>query len=270
MPKLPKEIPISDLPSYADGDETAPMTWDFGLPQHIDTERLVIRGGNLAPLMSVAAFRQINVHEYWGEQTKFTPNISGMTSNGEATASLSGELNQAESGRSSLRDDYGVGSEGAFLMASHGKTSPVIHLNRAELVSRVVDDKREGGKTGEAAWAGQLDRALRTSLRTSARKHLAGRNTGDYRAYGASYYGLASVLTTSELLTNQAAVALMVTALASGIIIMEDEVTIKHYTGYNMSSERRWSLTPLVKAEWDRYLAADALTRTMPLIRARK
>ena len=209
--------------------------------------------------MSVAAFRQIHVGEYQGETTRFTPSVNGMNGHGEATAGFTGELREAETQQSDLRDDY-RGAMGAILMPTHGKTSPIARLNKAEIVSRVVDDKRDSGKTNEEAWARQLDSALRSSLRHAAHDHLVGRETSAFSRYWAkSWYAYGVAVTGIDIATGQAPTMLGALAATTATAVLVRETSIRHTVGESMIAERRLSSTAVSREQWDRYAAAAAL-----------
>ncbi len=265
------KTPITELPSAGDGfDEDDQMTWDFTLPESLDAERIEINTARLRRLMSAAAFRRVHVGEYTGETTTFTPNVNTMNAGGEATASLSGQLNEADTQQSRSFDDF-HGKLGQFVMKYHGKTSPVIRMNKSELVSKVVDERRNHDVTREAAWAQQLDLALRDGLVDVARSHLVGRESSLFsRYYMRGYYTYLAATTGIDAIQGDSPTSLYAYVAMTGCLVTLQEWLTSQVATENLVSARRWSTTPFNSEQWDRYGATLALAKTMPLIRARQ
>lgn len=246
MSREQRYTPLASIPFAYDG-QNGQMTWNFSLPPTVDTERLVMDSRQLRRIMTVAAFRAVHITEHQGEQTIFTPEISGIDASGQATASLKGTLNRAKRQRPSHRDDYSP-----RIMRMHGKTRAIASLNKPELAARVVDAKHHKQElTSEAAWSKELNNAINESLRATAREHLVNRDNTAGRLLTSACYGYISAATAvSHINPETTTGGPLVVYIPAAVAVTE--ALVSSYTGRNMLPERRWSLTPAGAEQWDR------------------
>lgn len=264
-----KYTPLAELPCLHEMQENAPIAWDFDLPSTVDAERLVINNRQLKRILKVAEFRAVHVSGYQGETSSFTPGISDVDAHGVATAATTGYMQQAKTNQASMLDDYPVGEYGEALMQNHGKTIAIAKLNKAELASKVVDEKRERQVSSDKAWARHLNTALNESLRSTAREHLTGRGNDRFSKYFNRVYHvfLGSNIAIDVATAQPSTLAALYLGLGS-VGVAADEWVMRREEGASMLGERRWSLLLLGSEQWDRYFATQALTRTAPLIKA--
>lgn len=268
---MERYTPLSEVPPVHEALESTLVTWNFNLPPTIDTERLVINNRYISRLCKVAAFRAVHIGEYQGERTIFTPGINGMDARGNATASFAGSLQQAERQQSSIVDDYSVGEIGRDLMASHGKTRLTAALNKAEIVSRIVDARQDANVSRERAWADELNVAIGQSIREGARQHLVGREEHIMSKYWQRGYYLLTGgnIVTDLALRDQSMLPGVFIGLAALFVTM-DEFALRRSYDKPLFDERRWSLTTMGAEQWDRYVAVQALSRTSSVIKVRE
>lgn len=259
------------MPSLADGiDDDTKLTWDFSLPPHLDQERIIVNGAQLGRILSVGAFRSLHINEYQGKTTQVTPEINGITASGEATAGLKVHVDRAELQQHGMMDDFG-GIDGSFVMRFSGKTRVIAKLNKPEIASRVVDDKRDKGLSSEEAWARQLNTAVNKSIRATAKKHLAGREENRAMSmFGRLYYPFVMAGTTLNIADHGMSTMPLTFVAGSVVCIAVQEYANRMVTGESTLEHRRWSLTSFTPEQLDRYAAVQALTRVVPLIRAKK
>jgi hypothetical protein len=265
--------PLSELPSFAEyerTEEAIPLSWDFDLPSSVDTERIEINMAQLGRLQKVAAFSANHVFSFQGEVTEYHPIIQGMNIDG--TAILARRLlrtSKPEPSKVELVDphpDYGV-------MASSFSTDATHRLNKSEIVRVVSDIRNRTEKSNEQVWAEVLDDHLQDSIRDAARLHLLSRQHWTTRMIevmplvGLSLISAIRVAEgrdpSEEFLENA--------AILSGMHILAlSAMSVARKIGYGETflSERRWSAFMYMQP--DRYLALDALTRAIPLVKVRK
>lgn len=165
---------LSELPGLMDVDEQSlvnghtPLVWDFNLPPHIDTEKLLINTRKIRQLHLVGAFTAGIVRSYEGETTTYTPGVDGVNPDGSAIASKTCVEHKADSHDSNLLDIYNFSNE---YSKSYGKPIVMHRINRPETADKAVDMIREGTDQHEA-WASSLDKSLKTSYQEMAKKHL--------------------------------------------------------------------------------------------------
>lgn len=264
-----KYTPLAELPCMSEMQENTPITWDFELPQTVDAERLVINNRQLGYILKVAAFRAVHVSSYQGQTSSFTPGVRGVDAHGVATAAASGYIQQADTHQASMHDDYPVGEYGAVMMQDHGKTRAIARLNKAEIASKVVDEKRERNVSSDTAWARHLNTALNGSLRSTAKEHLTGRGRDRFSKYfTGAYHACLGGNIAFDVATGQPSTLAAIYVGLGSVSVAADEWMMRRNEGASMLSERRWSLLLLSSEQWDRYFAAQALTRTAPLIKA--
>ncbi len=273
MSKNERFVPISDIPSsdsFSMGDR---LTWDFTLPQVVDAERIVVDTGLLRGIQCIADFRSSHVVEYTGATTRYTPNVGSLGADGSATLGMAGQVQKAPLGVTSMLDDYGSN----IIMKNAGQTRTVHGLNRSELLSRVVDDlrgSREKGRavTREEVWAEQLNEAMSRSVRDASRKHLMGRNAVRGTIIDAATYAW-GIGGTAQLVAEHSPFASVIVGTLAGMTALTlgvESYMYRRFYGSTLLGERRWSMAFLGGMQPDRHLAVSALTRAMPLVRARR
>lgn len=257
--ELPEQLRVTEH-GKCDG---VPVQWDMQLPPHVDTERLQINVSRLRVMHRVGAFAASYVRSYEGDITETTPNIVGVNADGSTIAGKSGITKKAKKAEGSCADPYSQ-SFRPMVDDTHGRTVAIHKLNRPELASQVADRVSEGDNSNNA-WAGQLDLAVRESMRKSGREHLTSRaNISDAACIGIHCLSLGMLVESGSL--QLAAFTYLFGQAAPEL----GPIRFRKLYGedYNRPP-RRWSLLPF-GYQFDRYIALNGLARMPGLIRSQK
>lgn len=171
-----KLTPISELPDTLEnwGD----IAWNLDAGAYIDTDRIGLDVGGMQRMMGCAGLKAATVRGYQGEQSEIRVNstsVTGINPDGSATGSGSASVVKASTQRTSLEHQN---ENFAFRWPI-----ATIGVNRAEIASRVGDDRRRKPDVPrEVAWARHVDRALRSGIVDAAMKGLVKEPWADNRA----------------------------------------------------------------------------------------
>lgn len=265
-------VPITEIPSLDEAPDSL-ITWDFQLPPNVDAERVQINMDRIERISKIGYFLGHHVIGYQGEVSNVTPGFSGINPDGTAQASGVANSVKAPVNETSLIDEY---PEAPFLMRRYHKTTAIHKLNKAEIVSRVVDRKRDKEVTSEVAWAEELNSAFAGSVRSASTQHLFDRSGNRFF----TILDTAALMTMGSLATINLVVNNDVHTMASFGVIMGFRAIIDQ--GFKLFDRdvsdaygipldnKRTSFTFSLINQADRHLAVSALSRVGPLIRAAK
>src|SRR5665647_842313 len=195
--ELPHVEDIS-IENFIDGDVPS-LVWGLNVPASVDAERLVINMAALQRYQRVGAIGSSVVLEYQGEQTEFTPGVSGINADGSAIATSAGTIKKADKSKSDVIDPIGIPQ---YAAQEFGKPVILHYLNKAEMAQNISDIVRNRGQSHEEAWASQIDVSLRDSFRKSGREHLVGRD-GRWRYLDYAFYPYAATTILAEALNGK-------------------------------------------------------------------
>ena len=261
-------IPVNEVPRGDDihGDDI--LSWDFELPSSVDAERVVVDYDNLAKIQRAASFRSSHVYSYQGETTQYTPSISGASSDGTATAGSTAHITIAETQQSELLDDH---PHDRKIMQNYGQTRTLHALNKAEIASDISDIRRRKDISREEAWAKVLNASLGESLRDTSKQHLMDRG---HTILKAAYVGVYGYNGANIAMNDFEPIAVTSTAVGmaivgAAVVGFESMKNVSEH-GESLLSERRLSMLAYIgDFQPEKYIATNALTRALPVIRCR-
>lgn len=205
--------------------------------------------------------------EYQGDVSE-SHSVAGINQDGSAVAGKIRTIKKAQRSKQQMFDEIDM----PFYSDRYGKTVAANLLNRPEMISTVIDVKQNKDKTDHEAWADTLDIYFRESLRESAKKHLTQKSNITSKSIIASAILLQASSLGSEVLAGEPPVSLGYYGGMYAFIVGIEMIGAKKLldTGpADLLAKRRWSVFPY-GAQWDRYLAVNALTRLPGLIQVRK
>lgn len=266
---------VADLPSVRDYTpldfleaNVPPLVWGMNLPASIDAERVVVNMDALHRYQRVGAIGSSLVLEYQGDQTEFTPGVSGINGDGSAMATKAGTIKKADQSQAEILDPITLPS---FVVKEFGHPLMLHRLNKAEMVSKISDDVRAKGLSREEAWAKQLDASFRDSFRRGGSKHLKDR-IGSLAVLDYTLFSYLGATVSLEVATGDALALAISTGAWAGFhaaITTAQAALLKHTTGSTHLREKRWSMF-YANHQTDRYMALNAMSRFPGLISARK
>lgn len=262
-------VPVTELPSIDSIDSLevdAPeqrCLWDFDLPPTLDAERIVVDMGRLKRVQRIGAVISNQIVSYQGDVTTVTPGINGIQDDGTATASSRASVQHAQRSQQLFMPELPCPTH-----ESYGKFFLVNRLNKAEMVSRISDQKRQSNKSREQIWATELNDAFTESFAQGVRPYMVGHSHALRRIFHYGLYGLAAQ-DLAELGTNgDSAFMLMYLPIWYGLMTGLDSLENKKIYGDALLDRKRWSLFPSGH-QTDRYLAVKALLAVAPIVHAR-
>lgn len=268
-----KYIPISDLPSFSDvspvdiAEGRVPaFAWDFALPETIDKDRIHLNAWAVRRLHKVGAFSGAVVLDYQGEQTTFTPGVSGINADGSAIASKAGVLQEAPKSTAKLVDDPDIPSP---FRHTYGRSVAVLKVNKTEAVSNISDRIREKGVTREEAWAHVLNTSIRDAYNQAAREHLVDRTWGFLRRFEYAAFSIVGATMTSSIVEGRGTVDPLIWAGLQAAVTSIDGKLLKDITGGSHIRDKRWSVF-LRGHQSDRYVAFRVASVATPLLVVKK
>lgn len=262
-------VPVTELP-FAEGDiiigaddPVANCFWNFELPPTLDAERIVIDMTRLQRVQKIGAVVSNVVSSYQGDVTKVTPGINGIQGDGTATASNSASVQQAERTKQYFIPEFSCPTHDAY-----GRVVLINDLNKAEMVSRISDQKSRTSKTREEIWAKELNDAFIKSFAEGVYPYMVGHSTTlrkmtDFLVYGLVMQDIADAVNTGDPALFAAFLPIW-HALRIGTDTQRNNDTY----GESLLNRKRWSLFPS-EHQTDRYIAMKALLAVAPIIRAR-
>ncbi|HSW36890.1 MAG TPA: hypothetical protein VLG37_00815 [Candidatus Saccharimonadales bacterium] len=240
------------------------LQWDFALPPSLDQDRIQIHLPLLRTAHRLGGIAHSLVYDYQGDLSIFTPAVAGINPDGSAVATKAGVAKKAEPTTTRITD------LDPTIYPHYGKAEARHGINKAEIASR-VSDRVGRGQTPEKAWAKELDKALRVSLRQAGSEHLLIHNlelghlseTMDYLWH----LGLAGALA-PDLANGHLGFGSKLIISFYGAILAVESLDNKNRHGSTLLKQRRWSMGP-ISYQLDRYLIMSGLTRVPGLIQAR-
>jgi len=231
------------------------IVWRVALPDYAPAENILVNVDRLNRLAWLGGMESLRVSSYSGDTTQVSAEAGDINEQGAATAIMKGSVTKAKTYKTAVDNS----SEG-FLTSGLAWTKGKVQLNITEIDEKVL---RKSNLRDPKEWSRQLDKALRPAVRESSWHSLTGKAS--------------NITLTPFLLALFSAANLPFDGLSIGLL--KDDLTA--LAVYNLIvlpgvdklqgrelSERKQTLIPGYPL--DRYLAVNVLSRTSPLIKAKK
>lgn len=254
-------VPLSQLPeTYSDT-----FRWDVHLPEYAPSDKIGLNIHYLGRLARLGGFGHLRINSYTGDVTQTSIHTPSINQDGTVASTISASTTKAESWRTLIDGGKQQDIEEQFYSEWVWKDAQ-ISLNTREIGQRV--SKRDPSYRDPHAWAYEINRALGGGIRHAAHENLLSPPSaatlvtyigGTAVAFGATLL----LLPMSSLHSPQdlALDLLKVTAL--------NHLVARPLAGLIRGiplTQRRWSLLPIYHV--DRDIAIQALSRTIPLVKA--
>lgn len=254
MSKEAAYVPVSELSDL----EHSRVIWRAALPDYAPAENILVNVDRLSRLASLGGMESLRITGYSGDTTQVTPEAGSVNQQGVATAVLKGSVSKAETHKANAS-----AFEDAELPYEYQWTKGRIALNLSEIDERVA---RKSDLRDPKQWSKQLDRALRSGVRDSSWESLIAGSTNKT----AGLYALAGVITGNVILDGLDPDKLVPDSAQSYVIY----ALLMHHGFYKLGglragfSDRKHAL--MLGVPLDRYLALNATSRALPLVKAKR
>ncbi len=250
--------PVSELA----GHKTERIHWSAELPDYAPAEAIGVDIERLGKLARLGGCNQVTITSGGGDVTEMMPGVSSVDEHGSATATMSATIVKAE-----LTQLQRGEAPDAFARRHYDYFWPnvTMKLNLSEITDRLSASKKPGALRQPAAWADQINKAMKQGFRRVARENLLINAPLGYKLSPFVCEGFLAGCGELFFGNNAADVLSYMAATTAAVQFALEPFDLSRRHGLPIS-ERRWSFIPGLQA--DRVLAVNGLTRTLKLAKS--
>jgi len=253
-------VPVSVL---AEADDSS-LIWRLALPEYAPSEQIMVNVKRLGRLAHLGGMESLRVDGYAGDTTQVAPQVTSVDGQGAATAAAEGSVAKAETHKAGTS-----GFADPEIPYDYEWTRGAISLNVAELDERVG---RRSKLRDPKEWSKQIDRALRAGIRDSSWESLVGKAPLSYKLNGLPFFGsYAAGATITALAVHSGGTQIFETFVGTDLFycLLYRPLSNKFLLRQRQLQHKDMKHTLVPGPPLDRYLAVNALSRTLPIVKPR-
>lgn len=259
MTLRPLYVPLPYVTEYSDTINVGEM----GLPVGFDSERLLMHVSAVEKIAKAGDIGKLSIIGFRGDTTEVGYGVGGVSSDGTGTASRAVAVTKAR------MHDVNMGFDNEFPSDYQWKNATV-RINSAEIDTRIRNDgdKWELGPFDVRGRAKYLNKALQDGLAEATQESVLTEDHVTTLLGSALKKSLSVIFYKWAFNIDTMSAAILVDSAIASASVPINHLAVKIRHKDQELPPRQWSL--FVNIHYDRLLAAQGLTRSTQLIRAKK